>query len=172
MKMIMQPKIKIQHLITNLQKWSYNVYPEYKVPEYEAKIFSEFCFAVGNALMVLIGDNKDEYLDKVKDMNIKYDEFNIDINSESLKNTHNILLFAELICDLADEMHSFELYSIKDYKLDAGDAKDIITAYLLARKLDLYEFEDEKIEKHEDHIEEKEEDDEQKVEEDMQEPKC
>ena len=165
----MNPGIKIQHLITNLQRWSYNVYPEYRVPDYEAEVFSEFCFAVGNNLIHLIRDNGNEYLDKVKDMSIQYDEFKIYIDSEILKDIHGMLLYAELICDLADEMSSFELYPIKDYKIDIGDAKDIITAYLLARKLDLYEFEDEKIEKHEDPIEEKEEDDEQKVEENMQE---
>ena len=130
-------KIRIYHIISNINSWPYDIYA-YKIPEYESRIFYDFISKASEKLKEIVSHDKKAFLKEFNDKDSSnYIIFN---QNYALEVNNNIDEIIDKMTDLADEIDKFDLYSIKDFKLSKNIAAYVILLYNLARDFNLYEF--------------------------------
>lgn len=131
-------KIKIYHIIANLERWPYDIYECYKIPEYESEIFYDFISKASKKLRKTISYDKEAFL---KEFNNRYYSKYIIFNQNyALEVNNNIDEIINKMTDLANDIDNFDSYSIKDFTISKNTAAYVILLYNLARDFNLYEF--------------------------------
>ena len=131
-------KIKIYHIIANLERWPYDIYECYKIPEYESGIFYDFISKSSDKLKEMISSDKESFL---KEFNGKYSSNYVIFNQNyALEVNNSIDEIIDKMADLASAIDNFDSYSIRDFKLSKDIAAYVILLYNLARDFNLYEF--------------------------------